>query len=432
MSRIDELWQRIEKSDVGRRMASGALWSFTGTAMAKFIVLVAGILCAHLLGKVEYGEFGMIRSTINMFVAVGIAGMGLTATKYISEFRKYDKEHIGSIYILTNGFALLMGGVIAVLILVAAPYLAEHTLKASHLVNDLRLGAVLLFVSILNGAQNGTLAGFENFRSIALNTLWGSIAEAIFMLLGAWLWGVSGAILGFGCGFAVLFLCNRLSIRQIMRHEGISTSYSSFRRADLSLLYTFSLPAALSSLMVAPTFWVMRSILVRHSGFEELAMFEAADQWKVIILFIPSAVSQIVLPILSGTASEGGNKFWKVLKLNLYLNGGVAFVLALGVSLFSPWIMRMYGSGFTDYRILIYLAASTIFTALATVVGLSISSRAKMWIGFSFNLLWALMVIGFSYLFVHQGFGSEGIALALLCAYAIHTAFQLMYIKCMK
>lgn len=410
-------------------MATGAFWSFTGTALAKFIVLAAGILCARILGKQAYGEFGMIRSTIGMFAVVGFAGMGITATKYISEFRAAHKDRIGSIYILTNGFALITGSVITLLILLSALPLATSTLHAPHLANDLRVGALLLFVSILNGAQSGTLTGFEDFRALALNTLWGSMAEAAFMLLGAWRWGVSGAILGYGCGFAVLYCCNHLSIRKALRREDIRFGLSSFRRSDLSLLYRFSLPAALSSLMVAPTFWVVRSILVRHEGFSELALFEAADQWKIIILFIPSAVSQVVLPILSSTAAGNKQKFWKVLRINLYLNGGVALILAIGVSLLAPWIIPMYGAEFTDYRALIVLAFSTIFTALASVVGLSISSRAKMWTGFSFNLLWAAMTIGFSYLFTLQGLGATGIALALLFAYAIHTTLQLVYLK---
>lgn len=368
-----------------------------------------------------------------MFVAVGAAGMGLTAAKYISEYRTKDKEHCGSIYLLTNGFALAMGFLICICLVVFSPMLASTTLNAPYLINDLRLGAVLLFVSILNGAQNGTLAGFENFRSIAFNTLYGSIAEAVFMLLGGWLWGVSGAVLGFGCGFAVLFICNHISIRKLLRQKQIPWHYSSFRKSDLLLLYKFSLPAALSSLVTAPTLWVVRSILVRQNGFEELAIFEAADQWKIIILFIPGAISQVVLPILSNiTSTNDEHKFWKILKLNLYLNGGITSILALGISILSPWIMGLYGQDFTNYRTLIFLAASTVFTALASVVGLSIYSRAKMWMSLVFNLCWSIMTIGFSYGFVKHGLGASGIALAFLCSYVIHTSIQLIYLKCSK
>ena len=415
-------------SDVGRRMAVGAFWSLTGTALAKFLVLVAGIFCARFLGKQGYGEFGMVRSTISLFVTIGFAGLGLTATKYISEYRNTAKERIGSIIYLTRGFALLMGILITTIVLLISPYLASDVLEAPHLVDDLRVGALLLFVTVINGAQVGILSGFEDFRSIALNTLWGSIAECSFMLLGAWFCGVFGAVLGYGVGFAVLYLFNRLSINRRLTLEGISVSSSKFNKTDLSLLYKFSLPAALSSIMVVPTYWIVRSMLVRHNGFEELAVYEAADHWKIIILFIPSAISQVVLPILSSSLGDGKDKFLKILKINIFLNAGVALVLALMISVFSPYIMGMYGDGFTDSTTLILLAASTIFNAISTVVGLSISSRAKMWTGTAFNFLWALMVIVFSYWFIMINLGAIGVALGVLLAYFMHTIIQLIYL----
>ena len=416
-------------SNEGRRIAVGAFWSFTGTALAKFFVLVAGIFCARILGKQGYGEFGMVRSTISLFVTVGFAGLGLTATKYISEYRKTAKERIGSIVYLTNGFALFMGILIATIILLISPYLADDILEAPHLVDDLRVGALLLFVTVINGAQVGVLSGFENFRAIALNTLWGSIAECSFMLLGAWYYGVFGAILGYGVGFAVLYTLNRISIKRLLNIEGISVTRSTFNRIDLSLLYKFSLPAALSSMMVVPTYWIVRSMLVRHNGFEELAIYEAADHWKIIILFIPSAISQVVLPILSSSLGEGKDKFWKILKMNLFLNAGVALVLTLLVGCFSPFIMGLYGNGYDDTSTLIILVISTIFNSIATVVGLSISSRAKMWTGATFNFMWAIMVVGGSYCFISLNLGATGVALALLLAYVIHSILQLLYIR---
>ena len=49
-------------------------------------------------------------------------------------------------------------------------------------------------------------------------------------------------------------------------------------------------------------------------AFEELAIYEAAEQWRVIILFVPIAVGQIVLPILSSIVNDDNRKYWKVLK----------------------------------------------------------------------------------------------------------------------
>lgn len=428
--RIKEYIYRIKASDIGSRIASGAFWSFTGTAVAKFLVLVSSIICAHILTKQEYGEFGMVRSTISMFVVFGTAGLGLTATKFISEYREKHKEKIASIYLLTNGFAIVTGLLVTSIVVAIAPYLAENTLHAPHLESSIRVGGILLFITIINGAQGGTLSGVEDFRSIAINNLIGSIAESTFMLLGAYYWGVLGAVLGYGVGFIALYVANFISIRKNFKRLGVAVSLTAFDKKDLHLLYKFSLPAALCSIVVSPTIWVVKTFLANESGFGEVAIFEAADQWKIMILFIPTAVSQVVLPILSSIIGVDKSKFWKVLNLNLYLNAGIALLMAVVISCLSPFIMQLYGKAYvSDYWVLIILAASTIFSSMANVIGLAISSRSKMWTGFLFNCLWALMVIGFAKLFINADMGARGLALSFTVAYAIHAALQMIYLK---
>ena len=425
---IKSIFGRISNSDIGKRMVTGAFWQMVGTASAKFIVLISGILCAHILGKNDYGQFNMVRSTVNMFVVFGTAGMGLTATKYISEYKNNNKDRIGSIYRLTNGFAVFSGILCALLIGLMAPFLAERTLNAPELTTPIRLGALLLFVTVLNGAQQGALSGFEDFRSIAINTLLGSIAESALLLVGGYYWGVTGAVLGFGAGFVVLYFCNLYAINKRLSDNGLDKRTFKIQRNDLKLLVSFSLPAALSSIMVAPVFWLARTMLVNSSSFEELAVYEAADQWKIIILFIPGALSQVVLPILSSLIGESVNRYKRVLLYNIAINAIVATILALGVSLFSKQIMGFYGKDYQDVWPIILLAISTIPTAISAVVGLSISSRAKMWTGFLFNLIWGSLVILFSYIFLNRGMGASGLSLAILCAYTVHTIIQTIYL----
>lgn len=420
---------KIIKSDLGRRMAKGTFWAIFGTAFAKFNVLIAGIVCARILGKDEYGEFGMIRSTITVFVTLGIAGLGLTATKYISEYRKNSPDRISSIYLTTTGFSVVLGIIISSLILILAPVLADKTLNSPFLTNDLRWGGILLFFTILNGIQSGVLNGFEDFKSVALNTFYGSIAEGLLMCLGAYYYGVTGAIIGFGCGYIVIYLCNRHSINNLFRSNNVIINFQNYNIKDLKLLYKFSLPAALSSLMVAPVFWIIKSMLVRDEGYGQLAIYEAADQWKIIILFFPSAISNVVLPILSSIVNDSNGKFWKVLKINILLNGGIAFVLSVAMILFGKYFMSLYGKGFNDPTTLIILSCSTIFTAISQVIGLSISSRGKMWINFIFNMIWSIMVIAFSYIFLNLRWGASGIAYAILYSYIIYAGCQYIYMK---
>lgn len=420
---------KFKKSSITTRIAKGAFWSLIGSVCAKTIVLIAGIICANILGKEQFGEFGIIRSTINMFVALGSLGLGLTATKYISEYLKNNKESIPSIYLLTNRFGLATSLLITVIVFILAPIIATESLESPYLANDIRLGSILLLFTILNGVQSGILAGFENFKAIAINTFIGNTTESVLMILGAFYFGVSGAILGFGLGYIVLFIANIIVIKKTLISNQISITNAKIDNEHYRLIYKFCIPATLSSLMVSPVIWYAQSVLVRYSGYGEVAIYEAANQWRIIILFIPSTVCQVVLPILSSLSNNNNKTFWNILNANIILNGTIALILSLFVCLCSDWLMGLYGNGFSNSYVITLLSASTIFSSISSVIGLSISSRGKMWTGFIFNSLWGIILIIFSLYFITNGMGAIGLALAMLLSYFIHSIYQYIYLK---
>ena len=431
MKHVSTLFDRIRHSDIARRIASGASWSFLGTATAKFLVLVSGIFCARILGQSGYGELGMVRSTISLFVAVGSAGLGLTASKYISEYRAVNNTNkISEIYVLTNGLALVTGVLVSLLVYFASHFLAANILNAPYIENDLKVGSILLFITVLNGAQNGVLSAYEDFKSIAINTFISSFVEAILIVIGAKYWGVTGALLGFGFSYIMLFILNYAVIHRTFTSNNVKLKWR-ISRDSFTVLYRFSIPALLSSLLVTPAFWIAKAMLANKAGFAEVGLYEVADQWKIIILFFPSAVSQIVLPILSNLKSSdsGLKKYWKVLWINVLLNGGVCLILSLIVIIFNPQLLSLYGSEYTNSLPLIIIVLSTVFTSIAQVVGLAIASMGKMWTGCIFNIIWAFILILFCYIFINMGLGATGIALALLLSYLIHTIIQLIYLK---
>jgi peptidoglycan biosynthesis protein MviN/MurJ (putative lipid II flippase) len=81
--------------------------------------------------------------------------------------------------------------------------------------------------------------------------------------------------------------------------------------------------------------------------------------------------------------------------------------------------MPLYGKTFTDFTPLVFLAISTIPTALAQVLELTLYSRDKMWTCFGFNIIWGVATVGLSYMFLRNNQGASGIALAVLLAYIL-------------
>ncbi len=423
---------RYKQSDIARRMATGAFWSLFGSVISKLLVLIAGILCAHILGKEDYGKFGMVKSTLAMFVVLGSFGIGITATKFIAQYRDNDKNHACSIYLLTNGFALLFAVVVSLLVFLFAEPLAINVLHSADLTFPIKVSSLVLLFTILNTAQDATLSGFESFKSIALSNFLCSVLEAVGMIVMGYYYGMLGAVLGYGSGFVLKAVVNKILINRDFKRNGIVIKLSSFRRSDLRLLYTYALPAALSTLLAGPTFWILRTLLVRSSGYGELAIYDVAEQWKLILLFIPGAISQIVLPIMSSLNKDNKHQFWKILHTNILLNVCVTASLSILILLFSNYIMNLYGNGFDDPLPLVLLSFSTIFTSISTILGLSISSLAKMWVWFGVSVIWSFTTIILAYVFVQLGYQASGLALAVLIGYIVHAVIQYIYLKRIK
>ena len=415
------------QSDLGRRMFHGAFWSFSGTAMGKLCLLVAGILCAHLLKQEVFGQLGMIRSTLNIFIVFGASGIGVTATKLISTYRTNDIPRLLRMTRLTFRLAWVMALVLMVFCFVLARPIARHILHAEHLTFELQIASVLLLFSILYGVQNGVLTGLEQFKIMARNTFIGSLLEAVLMVAGAYFWGLTGAIVGLGIGLGALFWVNRLSIKKHYAQYVVGERQSTHTPNDWSMLLNDCIPATLSALMVAPTFWGIRTLLLQHAGYNSLALLEAADQWKVMMVFIPTAISQMVLPILTSIRQQR-QQFRHVLLANIALIVGISSMITLVVLLLGGPIMQLYGKGFSDKMPLVYLALSNIFSAYSNIIEMSIYSKNKMWQAFVINLFWAIVLLVSAYGLVERGLNATGIALAVLIAYGLKSILATLYL----
>lgn len=423
-SPIKKIWDKVGQSDIGSRMAKGAFWSLVGSVISSGLMLLASIIVARILGKTQFGELGMIRSTVNMFVVFAGFGLGLTATKYVAEFRDKDKVKSGKIIGLSTIFAGVSGAIIAIFILLFSPYLASETINAPHLVNELRLGAFMLFFSALNGAQTGILAGFEAFKAITkVNMISGLLAFPVQIIF-TWFWGLTGSVIGYGTNFIFRWFLNYIEVRKESQKFNINIDFFN-SWSEWRVLYKYSLPALLSGLLVNPVVWAGNAILVNQpNGYEEMAIYDAANQWRGAILFVPVALSQIILPMLSNT-SNTPLKFIQIIKINLTINLIISLFLSIIISIIATPILKSYGEGFEDGKfVLIILAISTILISLNNVIGKIIASKNKLWYGLLLNLFWAIVLLGFTYFFIKNGYGAKGMAIAFLISYIFHTGSQ--------
>jgi len=423
------LWDRIKASSFGYRLAHGTFWSMMGAGASQSLMLLTSIISARILGKQQFGEFGIINNTIGMFSVFAGFALGMTATKYVAEFRRKDPFKAGRIVALSSLVAMGTGAAVALVLLVIAPWLASETLAAPQLTGLLRISAGFLFFGALSGAQTGALAGFEAFRTIARVNIMTGLVSFPLIIGGVYLFGLQGGVSGLVVSSAANCLMNTIALRAEARRAGIPIGYAGCG-SERHVLLGFSMPAVLAGIMFNPVNWACAAMLVNQpDGYANMGVFSAANAWQKAILFLPGCLNAIALPMLSdfyGSGKRGDYK--KALWYNIALNGGSAIIVASAITLVSSYIMRSYGSGFVEGRnVLIILSFSAVLISINSVAGSAIASAGRTWFGFLFNLLWGVALICSAY-FLIPLYGATGLALATLFSYMLHSVWQILYV----
>jgi O-antigen/teichoic acid export membrane protein len=412
--------ERIEASPIGYRLARGAFWSLAGAMIARGLTLFSSILVARIVGKVGFGELGIIQSTVGMFGTFAGFGLGLTATKYVAEFKQKDPARAGRILALSTGVTVATGAIVTVVFLALAPWLASRTLAAPQLGGLLRIGSLMLLLGAVTGAQTGALAGFEAFKRIAQINLASGLAAFPLMVGGAYVGGLEGALWGLVASYGVNWALNQWAVRKEAARAAVPISFVGSRE-EFGVLWAFSFPALLASVMVGPVNWFCSAILVNQpNGYAEMGIFSAANQWFGALLFLPGVLGQVVLPALAERvgASDAQNSA-RVIRLSIIINLVIVLPFVLALSLASVWVMGLYGQSFkTGWPTLVLVLVTAGLLAVQQPVGQMIAAAGRMWLGFTMNMGWALVFVLFTLTWASKG--ASGLALARLVAYGAH------------
>ncbi|MEK8088974.1 oligosaccharide flippase family protein [Thermithiobacillus plumbiphilus] len=419
---------RLISSPIGYRLARGSSWNFLGTVVYRGAVLISSILIAKIIGQVEFGKLGAIQTTVNMLGLLAGLGLGQTATRYVARCRTSDPFKAGRVIAMTELLAYAMAMLISSALYMGAPWIAKYTLAEPDLADLLRIGAVLLFFSVLSGAQTGAIAGFEAFHLVARINFISAIITVPAVLIGTLVDGVSGAVWGMSLSQMVNWIMTNAALRKEIRRLEFPLIFSGCFK-EIHILKNFSFPALLANMVVGIAVWGGTALLVNQTnGYAEMGLFNAANQWRNLILFIPGIIMQVSLPILSAAvSSRDDNDYQKALTLTQSMMVIVSFPVATALMFLSGPILKMYGSGFVAGS---YIFIGAIFTGLVQCIGAAtgpaIEARGVMWFGFFLNLSWAAMFLLLATMTVST-WGGEALAFAMALSYVILTVWGFLY-----
>lgn len=415
------VWRRAHHGSLRARFARGAWWSTIAAGSSRAIMLLAAVVCGRVLGRTSFGELGMIQSTAGVFGVFAGFNLGITANRYLAELRSTDPQRAGRILALSSLAALCGGSLLALALVISAPYLAAHTLAAPQLARTLAISSGLIFFGAMNGVQAGALAGFESFRDLARVNVWGGAAGFLLITTGVRFGGVAGATCGYVGAAAVNWLIGHFILRRKCAFYGIPRTLHRCL-SEWPILLKFSAPAFLSSALLAPALFACNAFLVHQpAGYSSLGIFTAADRWRVALLFLPNSIMAMVFPMLfnlRGARNQQG--FRRVFQANLAVNLAAVILPGALIVVLSPLIMSAYGSAYREgWRVLAVLAVAAIPQCLNSVLGQTVVARS-MWLRFAFDLMLTAILISSAHLLIPR-LGALGLACANFIAYTATT-----------
>jgi len=230
-------------------------------------------------------------------------------------------------------------------------------------------------------------------------------------------WGLSGAVWALVVSMAVNWVLNNAALRALCARSGIHYDFAHFRR-EWRILHEFTLPAFLASTVVGPALWVCNMLLVRQpGGYGQLGLYTAADRWRLLILFVPTSVFGMVVPVLSNLYGAGNQAgFRRVFRTNLLLNSGLAVAPALVIAALAIPIMRLYGTPFqVGWPILILLAFAALPEAVSNIYMARLICAQRMWWRFALDMQLVAVLLLLAWLCIPR-WGGMGFAMAYIGA----------------
>jgi O-antigen/teichoic acid export membrane protein len=379
-SSIQEFSNKLAKP-VLLRVLSGTVWLTLGSGLGQVAKLIGFMLMARVLGRDEVGHLGSIQNTAFTATSFAVLGLGATTAKLIGQFRTTEKDRAGRIIELANVIAFWGSLILAGLLFAVAAPLAANVFLAPDLKNDLRLGSLLILASSVSTVQFGTLTGLNAFRCLSTLSICQGVLALIFGYIGALMGGQRGALIGL---IIASILCCFLANRCIVRESALQRIQIRCKdwMKERKIVMDFAIPNLIAGILAAAAQWIAQTLLVRQDGGAgELALYSVAFQWRIVLLFVPSILARVLVPILSELESPGGpSSAFRTTYVTLMALVSATLMIGIGMIVWSPKILNLYGAAYVGaQRTFSLVVIGAVISSANGLLSASLSSTNRIW-----------------------------------------------------
>ncbi|MBX3601729.1 MAG: oligosaccharide flippase family protein [Rubrivivax sp.] len=357
------------------------VWKALNTIGLQGSVLLSTVVVARLVGLESFGAYAVMATTVMSAAGLAQAGTSLTATKFVGEHLHSDPGQVAGVLRMCGQLTLAMAGLMAAGLALGSGPLATHLLGQPQLAPHLAWAGVAVACQTLAVYMNGALEGFGAFRHVSRVGVLSGLAHLLLTGLGAWLYGLDGAVVGFVLSMACRLALYANALGAVRREHRIPAA-GQVGKAQWRALLRFTLPAGLASLVTLPCHWLVTALVAREPGGLQLAgLFMAATQIRLVVVQLPIMLNSVSFSVLSRLRGQRRvHEYRQVFWANMAASALLCLVVAGAAALLAAPIMSSYGSQFAaGQAVLLILLASVVPEVLALSAYQLVQSSGRMW-----------------------------------------------------
>lgn len=302
-----------------------------GSNLSNFGQFIYHFIAIRLLTTSQYGDLAAIISLIGIFAIIQLS-IGLTVVKFIAS----EKNHSSIVNLARwfNWWAMLAGCILALLSLLAAPFISVFfhlgQPQATYLLAPIFLFFVIVFV------HRSILQGLLIFNKYVVSLLGEMVVKLILTVLLVLMgWAVFGAMLGILAGIISGFVITRMSLHKYV------TGQKGNRPKVMSLL-SYSLPVFLQGLALT-SMYSTDLLLVKHFFSPDKAgIYAYLAILGRVALFGITPITQTMFPLIAKRFSHG-ERYHKIFYISTIVIVCITLLVVAFYRIFPEFLLGLLG-----------------------------------------------------------------------------------------
>lgn len=288
------------------KLVKGSIFSFGSIVSINIINFVYTLFLIRLLLHVEgptrgyevLGIFSFLRELGQIVIPLLILGLHTAMAKYIPDYEASKRNKL-NLLINTSFSIAVISGILGCIVYFISSDMIAFIVDEPLIGTLMKINVIYVAGSVMITVIMGMIQGFQRIKLLAkLNVVNAAISLPVLIVFGL-MFSIEGVVLAAGINVIIVLVIVLYSLRDILRSKEMKLKFERSKEITAEL-FKFTAPLIMSIIILRPAHLFGRAYLGYFTDWGvEVGYYKIAFTFYGLLLFIPSAISIPLLPMIS-------------------------------------------------------------------------------------------------------------------------------------